>query len=592
MTGINDPNNLNGKLFGYKIKYTDPVNTSVSSPRFNGNIAEVDWKTATNVNDNKRRYSYQYDRLNRLLQGAYSEEGLYVVNNDFYNEVLTYDLNGNIKTLKRFSNPYSGNIAEKIDDLIYNYTGNRLDLITLPPGVLNNSSGYNALENTITYDPNGNMKTHLDKGIGSISYNHLNLPSSITMGANKMKTQINYLYRADGLKLRKNIGGSARVSSVETDYIDGFQYQFINDFSICIGCPMPSPELQFIPTSEGYFDFVKNKYIYHYNDHLGNVRLSYFKNDNNSVEVLEENNYYPFGLKHTGYNALLGNQAYQYKYNGKELQETGMYDYGARFYMPDIGRWGMQDDLSELQLHYSPYSYVYNNPIFFNDPTGMIGEACEGCPKPDPKKIYEGGKIEDVVITAYRSIKTKTADFDFSKVASMLAPIRPLSTEEQNVMNARYGEAHDLSSSLNIMWRQIKDVPDNLADTWENIKNIGDSEDKEEAIVSMAILMVNLKKGKIGNVAKMGVGKSTSGWVISKVFNSLDTAIQAKIKNAISKGIVAPTGQQGIIKLTATEAAQTGYQYKIKILGKGGDIRVYGNPNVNGHIVFEKVMGH
>nr|WP_317127608.1 MULTISPECIES: RHS repeat-associated core domain-containing protein [unclassified Chryseobacterium] len=28
-----------------------------------------------------------------------------------------------------------------------------------------------------------------------------------------------------------------------------------------------------------------------------------------------------------------------YKYNGQELQETGMYDYGARMYMPDLGRW-------------------------------------------------------------------------------------------------------------------------------------------------------------------------------------------------------------------------------------------------------------
>ncbi|WP_317047550.1 hypothetical protein [Chryseobacterium oncorhynchi] len=27
-----------------------------------------------------------------------------------------------------------------------------------------------------------------------------------------------------------------------------------------------------------------------------------------------------------------------YKYNGKELQETGMYDYGARMYMADLGR--------------------------------------------------------------------------------------------------------------------------------------------------------------------------------------------------------------------------------------------------------------
>lgn len=46
--------------------------------------------------------------------------------------------------------------------------------------------------------------------------------------------------------------------------------------------------------------------------------------------------YYPFELKHQGYNSssLAGN-VYQYKYNGKELQETGMYDYGVRMYMPD-----------------------------------------------------------------------------------------------------------------------------------------------------------------------------------------------------------------------------------------------------------------
>uniref|UniRef100_UPI0004930060 RHS repeat-associated core domain-containing protein n=1 Tax=Chryseobacterium hispalense TaxID=1453492 RepID=UPI0004930060 len=122
-----------------------------------------------------------------------------------------------------------------------------------------------------------------------------------------------------------------------------------------------------------YFNFENNKYIYNYVDHLGNVRLSYFHNGS-GIEVLEENNYYPFGLKHEGYNALAGNPAYQYKYNGKELQETGMYDYGARFYMPDIGRWGVVDPLSELQPRQNPYGYTLNNPIYFNDPTGMIGE--------------------------------------------------------------------------------------------------------------------------------------------------------------------------------------------------------------------------
>ncbi|WP_345208707.1 hypothetical protein [Chryseobacterium ginsengisoli] len=34
--------------------------------------------------------------------------------------------------------------------------------------------------------------------------------------------------------------------------------------------------------------------------------MSYFKNGT-SAEVLEENNYYPFGLKHEGYNVQTGN---------------------------------------------------------------------------------------------------------------------------------------------------------------------------------------------------------------------------------------------------------------------------------------------
>ncbi|WP_394368464.1 RHS repeat-associated core domain-containing protein [Chryseobacterium culicis] len=78
-------------------------------------------------------------------------------------------------------------------------------------------------------------------------------------------------------------------------------------------------------------------------------------------------------MKHEGYNVLLGNSAYKYKYNGKELQESGMYDYGARMYMPDLGRWGVVDPLSDAT--FQPYNYANNNPIFYNDPSGMIGEA-------------------------------------------------------------------------------------------------------------------------------------------------------------------------------------------------------------------------
>jgi len=131
--------------------------------------------------------------------------------------------------------------------------------------------------------------------------------------------------------------------------------------------------LKFFPTAEGYFNVETGKYVYNYTDHLGNVRLSYAKNGA-GTEIIEESNYYPFGLKHEGYNVLTGNPSYKYKYNGKELQETGMYDYGARMYMPDIGRWGVIDPLAEHSQSKTPYHYCSGNPINRLDPNGMCDD--------------------------------------------------------------------------------------------------------------------------------------------------------------------------------------------------------------------------
>ncbi|WP_319802356.1 RHS repeat-associated core domain-containing protein [Flavobacterium sp. N502540] len=132
--------------------------------------------------------------------------------------------------------------------------------------------------------------------------------------------------------------------------------------------------MEFFPTAEGYYDNIDKKYVYQYKDHLGNIRLSYAKNPATQVlTIIDENNYYPFGLKHKGYNDYVATSN-KYKYNGKELQdELGLnfYDYGSRLYDPARVGWTTIDPLAEKMRRWSPYNYCFDNPLRFIDPDGM-----------------------------------------------------------------------------------------------------------------------------------------------------------------------------------------------------------------------------
>ncbi len=100
--------------------------------------------------------------------------------------------------------------------------------------------------------------------------------------------------------------------------------------------------------------------------------------DTSILEIIEENNYFPFGLKHKGYNDLVSANvnpvASTFGYNGMEQsEELGLntLDFGARNYDPAIGRWMNIDPLAEQMRRHSPYNYAFNNPVFFIDPDGM-----------------------------------------------------------------------------------------------------------------------------------------------------------------------------------------------------------------------------
>jgi RHS repeat-associated protein len=264
------------------------------------------------------------------------------------------------------------------DQLVYTYKGNQLlgvnDISTAngaqmlgfsDNGHVGTAVPADPASHEYLYDANGNMYKDYNKEISLIEYNHLNLPKKIYIGPNN---RIDYTYDAVGIKLQQKLYNNGSPGTV-TDYDGNFVY--VNGALSYIG----TDEGRLIKTSTG-FDF--ECYI---TDHLGNTRV--VVNDKNAdgvADIIQERHYYPFGMEMAGQSydiTPLPQALNKYLYNGKEFQDDfglGLYDYGARFYDAQLGRWHSVDPLAEKYPSLSPYNYCINNPIKFIDPNGMEGD--------------------------------------------------------------------------------------------------------------------------------------------------------------------------------------------------------------------------
>ncbi len=358
LTQINDPASCGADLFSEKLGYTDANASLSASAKYNGNIAWIEWRTGANctvggLSRNKAGYGFIYDGLDRMTGSRYGENTGSWTNLNRYNENLTYDLNGNILTLGRRGYISAGN-WNTIDTLTYTY-GNPTNpnwATTIADGS-GSALGYPNTSGTFSFDAAGNQTTYSAKGITAITYNHLNLPTKYTWAGSNIEIQ----YDAAGRKLKKIPStGNAKT------YVGGIEYS--------------ASAIEAIYHPEGRARLISSTWEYEYGikDHLGNPRV-YFKY-NGSISFLQENHYYPFGMEQGEWTAPSSPEN-KYKYNGKELNDEfslGLYDYGARWYDPVVGRWTSVDPLAQLYPSVSPYAYGLNNPMFWTDPTGMTVE--------------------------------------------------------------------------------------------------------------------------------------------------------------------------------------------------------------------------
>jgi len=103
-------------------------------------------------------------------------------------------------------------------------------------------------------------------------------------------------------------------------------------------------------------------------DHLGSASVV----TDASGNILGENRYYPFGETRLTTGSILTDKLYT---GQREMTGLGIYHYGARFYSPKLGRFLSADTMVPNAANtqaFNRYSYVYNNPINYIDPSGHL----------------------------------------------------------------------------------------------------------------------------------------------------------------------------------------------------------------------------
>ena len=421
LKAINPGNDVND-LFSMQIDYhnkdyarsaSNISSLSYGKNRFNGNIKGVRWKNKE-LENTERTYSYYYNKNNWLtnaVYGQYNDTGgdgstINIFDEDSYDGVtknfnatnsitwlpgfyakpgtgqevtakiisgtpstfqsgdynvfdITYDANGNIRTLNRNKDTNGG--SNSMDQLNYTYDSekpNQLKRVDDAAGEvlvgvdIGDQDGDNYKYNSI-----GQLEENIEEGI-KYFYNASGLVTEIKKND---VTLVKFFYNDKGHRVKKEAYTSGSLT--KTEY-------YIRDaagtaLAIYEGTNVKEHTI-YGASRLGVYNKSDGSSYYQLTDHLGNVRAVTGRASNGTAMAIVANtDYYPFGMPMPNRN-IEGN--YRYKYQGQEKDpETGKEAFQLRLWDARIGRWLTTDPMHEFA---SPYLGMGNNPISKIDPDG------------------------------------------------------------------------------------------------------------------------------------------------------------------------------------------------------------------------------
>jgi RHS repeat-associated protein len=308
------------------------------------NIADASGNTSSTQ-------AYTYDSQDRLASstGTYTQSS--PTETRSYNENYTYD------NINRILTKTSDNMS-----YVYNYDNPNHSVSSVL--ATNVTTGIVA-KTKFNYDDYGNLtkkQIYSDNGITlsgteDYVYNAGGELTKLTMPGNKT---LDFKYDAGGnrtVKVYKENG----VQMTKMVYVNGF-YDIKND--------RVTKHI-----SDGNYIFASkvndrdDKILYYSQNHIGSTAMLTDKNG----AVVQKLLYKPYG--ETWIAKGSSSEDIERFYTGQIKDESGLYYYNARYYDPKVGMFISADPaMSGANF----YEYANNNPLAYNDPTGLFGEETWG----------------------------------------------------------------------------------------------------------------------------------------------------------------------------------------------------------------------
>ena len=329
---------------------------SIASQAYESASSRVVDQHTTNGGTDIQHFSYSYDDAGNMTSRGDVRLGLSeTFSFDDLDRLTSAQVSG--QTAATYGFDVVGNITEKSDiGNPYLYTSSAVHAVT--------EITVGAITRNLSYDPNGNLSNGDD--VPTITWSSYNKPTQLTKGS----ITYTFAYGPDRSRYKKT------HSNGTTTYYIGGGFERINKPT--------STEFRHVIRANGKAVMLRKDYSlggvsheYIHRDHLGSITALTRESDGS---VIERYSYDAWGQRRdpTTWAAAAITAYEQRGYTGHEhLDDIGIIHMNGRIYEPRLGRMLSPDPVTQAPengQNYNRYSYAYNNPLKYSDPSGFYVE--------------------------------------------------------------------------------------------------------------------------------------------------------------------------------------------------------------------------